>query len=156
MKRINVNLATRIATEHLSYRSLLEEIETDLASVHPEDPASIVRLTRLLRSFHSQVRGHFALEEKGGLFEVYGEHAPAFRHQAGLMLQQHRVLLERLRRSLETASSLEQLEGPEFEAFSRDLRDLIAALRKHERDEDELLERLVEHDIRGIGALPRG
>src|SRR5262252_7210063 len=106
MKRINVSLATRIATEHLSYRSLIEEIESDLAQVRQEDPTTIVGLIRLLRSFHAQVRGHFALEERGGLFEVYGEHAPAFRRQAKAMLDQHRFFLERLRLAIEMAGTL--------------------------------------------------
>lgn len=148
MKRINVSLATRIATEHLSYRSLMEEIETDLARVSQTSAASIDGLKKLIRSFTSQVRGHFALEEKGGLFEVYDEHPLAFRKHARAMLDQHRDFLERLQRILETTNTLERLDGPEFERFSRDLRELIAALRKHEQDEDELLDRLVDHDIR--------
>ena len=148
MKRINVGLATRIATEHLSYRSLLDEIEKDLALVRQEEPATFSGLTRLLRSFQAEVRAHFALEEKGGLFEVYEEHAPAMRRQARLMLDQHRVFLARLGRCLATAGRLERLDGPEFRGFSRDLRELIAALRQHEQDEDALLDRLVEHDIR--------
>jgi len=148
MKRINVSLATRIATEHLSYRSLIEEIETDLARVSQTSTASLDGLKKLLKSFYSQVRGHFALEEKGGLFEVYDEHPLAFRKHARAMLDQHRVFLEHLRRILETVDRIERLDGPEFEHFSRDLRELIVALRKHERDEDELLERLVDHDIR--------
>ena len=148
MKRINVSLATRIATEHLSYRSLLEEIESDLERVARGDRTSLDGLKKLLKSFTSQVRGHFALEEKGGLFEVYDERPLAFREHARAMLDQHRVFLERLKRVLETVNRIEHLDGPEFEQFSRDLRDLIAALRQHERDEDELLERLVDHDIR--------
>src|SRR5262245_12351049 len=148
MKRINVSLATRIATEHLSYRSLMEEIETDLARVSQTSTASLDGLRKLLRSFQSQVRRHFALEERGGLFEVYDEHPLAFHRHARAMLGQHRVFLERLGRILDTVNRIERLDGPEFERFSRDLRELIAALRKHERDEDELLERLVDHDIR--------
>jgi hemerythrin-like domain-containing protein len=148
MKRINVSLATRIATEHLSYRSLIEEIETDLERVSKESTASLDGLRKLLKSFTSQVRGHFALEEKGGLFEVYDEHPIAFRKHARAMLAQHGVFLEHLKHVQEAANAIVRLDGPEFEEFSRDLRDLIAALRKHERDEDELLERLVDHDIR--------
>ena len=56
MKRIHVNLATRIATEHLSYRSLLEEIETDLAQVSQTSTASLDGLKKLLKSFHAQVQ----------------------------------------------------------------------------------------------------
>jgi hemerythrin-like domain-containing protein len=148
MKRINVSLATRIATEHLSYRSLIEEIETDLERVGQGSTASLDGLRKLLKSFTSQVRGHFALEERGGLFEVYDEHPPAFRKHARLMLGQHGVLLERLKHVLDTVNGIERLDGPQFERFSRDLRELIAALRQHERDEDALLERLVDHDIR--------
>jgi hypothetical protein len=64
------------------------------------------------------------------------------------MLGQHAVLLERLKHVLDTVNGIERLDGPQFERFSRDLRELIAALRQHERDEDTLLERLVDHDIR--------
>jgi hypothetical protein len=64
------------------------------------------------------------------------------------MLAQHGVFLERLGHVQEAANAIVRLDGPEFEEFARDLRDLIAALRKHEQDEDELLERLVDHDIR--------
>jgi hemerythrin-like domain-containing protein len=148
MKRIHVSLATRIATEHLSYRSLLDEIETDLERVSKADGASLDALRKLLRSFHAEVRGHFALEEKGGLFEVYDEHPPTFRKHARAMLAQHQDFLERLRRVQEAAGAIVRLDGPEFEGFARDLHELVAALRKHERDEDELLERLVDHDIR--------
>lgn len=148
MKRIDVDLAMRIATEHLSYRSLIEEIETDLERVSQGGNASLDGLKRLLKSFHSQVRGHFALEEKGGLFEVYEEHDFAFRKQAKAMLDQHRDFLERLQGIRDLAGTIERLDGTQFARFSRDLRALIVALRKHERDEDELLERLVDKDIR--------
>lgn len=148
MKRIHVNLATRIATEHLSYRSTLEEIEGDLAQVSQSSTASLDGLKKLLRSFHAQVRGHFALEEKGGLFEVYDEHPLAFRRHVKSMLAQHADFLARLRQLQELVGTVVRPDAPEFEQFSRELRQLIAELRKHEQDEDELLERLVDHDIR--------
>ena len=156
MKRIHVNLAMRIATEHLSYRSLLEEIESDLDRVGQGGQASLDGLKRLLKSFASHVRGHFALEEKGGLFEVYDEHPPAFRKHARAMLDQHRDFLERLKHILEVANAIERPDAPELARFSRDLRRLIAELRKHELDEDALLERLVDHDIRNSPARSNG
>ena len=95
-----------------------------------------------------------SLEEKGGLFEVYDEHPPAFRQHVKTMLAQHADFLARLKGLQEAASTIVRLDGPEFERFSRDLRQLIAELRKHEQDEDELLERLVDHDIRRGPANP--
>jgi hemerythrin-like domain-containing protein len=149
-KKLGVSLATRIATEHLAYRSLIEEIETDLDGVRAKT-TSIQELLKLLRSFFSQVRGHFALEEKGGLFEVYREHDLSFHHQAGAMMHQHRDFLERMSRILATMSALERSDGPEFEQCARELRDLFGALRAHEQAEDALLDRLVEQDIRREG-----
>jgi hypothetical protein len=153
MKRLHVDLAMRIATEHLSYRALIEEIETDLEHVG-RGSGSFDVLKKLIRSFSSQVRGHFALEEKGGLFEVYGEHDFDFRRRAQSLREQHRDFLERLRSIQDSARTIERFDGPEFERFSRELRELIAGLRQHELDEDELLERLVDQDIRG-GPRPR-
>lgn len=147
-KQIDVGLATRVATEHLSYRSLLQEIESDLERLGQGDAASLVGLKKLLHSFHSQARAHFALEERSGLFDLYDEHGSAFRGRAGAMLAQHRFFLETLQRLLATVAPIERVDTPEFAGFSRELRQLIAALRKHERDEDELLDRPVEHDIR--------
>ena len=148
MKKLGLGFAMRIATEHLSYRSLIEEIETDLERVRPAETTSTESLLRLLESFYSQVRGHFALEEKGGLFEVYQEQDFAFRQQAAAMLDQHRDFLERMRRIQDIAGTIDRPDGPEFEHCARDLHELFRALREHEQTEDALLERLVEQDIR--------
>lgn len=148
MKKLDVSFAMRIASEHLSYRSLIEEIEDDLERVRRAEADSAASLLRLLRSFATQVRAHFALEERGGLFEVYREHDFAFRQHAAAMLAQHRDFLERLRNILEVAEKIERPDGPEFEQCARELGELFRDLRKHELDEDELLERLVDQDIR--------
>jgi hemerythrin-like domain-containing protein len=148
MKKLSLGIAMRIATEHLSYRSLIEEIEADLESVRGTEIASTRNVLRLLRSFHDQVRAHFALEERGGLFEVYMENDFAFRRQAATLLSQHRDFLARLRRILDLLDTLTRPDGPEFEGCVQELRELFHALRAHEEAEDELLESLVEQDIR--------
>ena len=151
MRKLDISFAMRIASEHLSYRSLIEEIESDLERVRRAETPSTEGLLRLLEDFYSRVRTHFALEEKGGLFEVYGEHDLAFRRQAAAMLEQHRGFLERMRRILGIARTLARPDGPEFEECSRELGELFRDLREHERAEDELLDRLVEQDIRRGG-----
>lgn len=148
MKKLDVGIAMRIASEHLSYRSLIEEIEEDLDRVRREESGSTESLLGLLRSFASQVRSHFALEERGGLFEVYNEQDFAFRQHAAAMLAQHRDFQERLRVALEIAGTIERADGPEFERCAKLLGELFRDLRRHELDEDELLERLVDQDIR--------
>ncbi len=147
MKKLAISFAMRIASEHLSYRSLIEEIEGDLELYRKEERSSTEGLLRLLQSFYSQVRTHFALEEKGGLFEVYREHDFAYRKHVAVMLAQHKDFLERIRRILETVSTVERPDSPEFEQCSRELKELFRKLRAHELAEDALLERLVEQDI---------
>lgn len=151
MKKLDIGLAMRIASEHLSYRSLIEEIEEDLERVRREEGYSTESLQRLLASFFSQVRNHFALEERGGLFEVYQEQDFAFRKEAAVLLGQHRDFLERLRRILEIAGTIERPDSPEFEHCARELGELFRELREHELAEDALLERLVDQDIRRGG-----
>ena len=116
--------------------------------VRRAESTSTESLLRLLESFQSQVRAHFALEERGGLFEVYREHDFAFRQRAAAMLAQHRDFLERMQRILEVARTIDRPDGPEFEQCARELGLLFQDLREHERVEDSLLERLVEQDIR--------
>lgn len=148
MKKLDISFAMRIASEHLSYRTLIEEIEGDLERLRRAETTSTEGLLQLLKSFYSQVRTHFALEERGGLFEVYREQGFAFGQQATAMRAQHRDFLERMRRILETASAINRPDTPEFEQCSRELEELFRALREHEREEDALLDRLVEQDIR--------
>jgi len=147
MKKLDFRYAMRIATEHLSYRSLIEEIEGDLERVRRAEQSFAQNLPDLIESFLAQVRVHFALEERGGLFEVYRESEELFRSQAAVMTAQHRDFLERLGRSLEGARAIERPEGPAFERWAAELHALFADLRAHERAEDELLGRLVEQDI---------
>ena len=147
-KKLDLGIAMRIASEHLSYRSMIEEIEGDLERVRREEGASVQGLLRLLRSFHAQVRAHFALEEKGGLFEVYMERDFTIRRQAATLLAQHDDFQSRLRHILELMTALERPEGPQFERCAEELGELFRALRAHEEAEDTLLERLVEQDIR--------
>jgi len=146
MKRLEFGIAMRIATEHLSYRSLIEEIESDL--VRCREAQSTENLRRLFESFHTQVRHHFALEERGGLFDVYQEHGFAFRQHAEGMRAQHRDFTARMRGIRESVSTLDRPAGPAFERCARELRALFADLREHERAEDALLEHFVERDIR--------
>ena len=148
MKNLDLSLAMRIATEHLSYRSLIEEIEGDLERYRRAETTSTEGLLALLGSFYSQVRNHFALEERGGLFEVYSERGSSFHQHATAMLAQHRDFLERLRRSLDLARTIARPDSPEFERCSQELGELFRDLREHERAEDALLEQLVDQDIR--------
>jgi hypothetical protein len=150
-KKLDMSLAMRIASEHLSYRSLIAEIEDDLERVRRAETDSTESLVGLLRSFYAQVRAHFALEERGGLFEVYQERELELRRQAAVMLAQHADFLARLRAILDVVSGLEKPDGPELEQCARDLRELFGALRAHELAEDDLLDRLVEQDIRRGG-----
>lgn len=147
MRKLELSFAMRVASEHLSYRSLIEEIEGDLEQLRKEQTTSTAGLLRLLRSFQAQVKAHFALEEEGGLFEVYREHGTAFRHHAAAMLAQHQDFLARLHRILANVSAVQRPDSPEFEQCSRELGELFRALRAHERAEDALLERLVEQDM---------
>jgi len=147
MRKLELSFAMRVASEHLSYRSLIQEIEGDLELFRKAETTSTASLLRLLQSFQAQVQAHFALEEKGGLFEVYREHGPAFRRHAAAMLAQHQDFLARLRRILASVSTVQRPDSPEFEQCSRELGDLFRALRAHERAEDALLERLVEQDM---------
>ena len=146
-KRLELDFAMRVASEHLSYRSLIEEIEGDLERVRAGG-ASTAGLLALLEGFQAQVRNHFALEERGGLFEVYRENARDFGKHAAAMLAQHGDFLARLALCLALARALEAAGGPEFERLAAELRALFRDLREHERAEDELLARLVEQDIR--------
>lgn len=151
MAKLKVDLAMRIATEHLSYRSAIAEIEVDLEQARNSDAASMGSLATLLESFLAQVRCHFALEEKGGLFEVYREHDGSFQAQARAMREQHRDFLERLMHALELIRAITRVDGPEFAQLALELGDLFRDLRQHESAEDALLERLVDQDIRREG-----
>lgn len=151
VRALNVDMAMRIATEHLSYRSLVEEIESDLERIRADASASIDELQDLLVAFTKQMRRHFALEERGGLYDVYRSHDTASRRHAQAMLDEHRDFSERMQRILRGVRSLRGGDDPDLERTERELRELFHDLDRHERVEDALLKRLVEQDIPGPG-----
>lgn len=134
----------KIQDEHRQLMGLLDQIETALA----ERSGSIDDVVDLIGQLGHQLTKHFQTEEAGGYFADALYEAPQLVNRANDLMVQHPKMTKSARKLAEAADPAVDPDGwweqtmERFEAFR-------AELRKHERDEDRLIQ---EAYIRDLGA----
>lgn len=144
-------------SEHRHDRNLLVEhqVVEDLASklaaacgvssaARPEE--WIRDVTRHFSAFRTHFVQHMALEEREGVFAGFLKQAPGFKSEIDRLIGEHRdfaMILELIRETLEALR-------PEDRLLIRDckhrIRDLLAYLEHHERDENMIARAAIKGD----------
>jgi iron-sulfur cluster repair protein YtfE (RIC family) len=138
--------------EHVALRQGLEALERLLRELVDELRAGHAAEARIsaaqgsLESLGSQLREHFALEERGGYFSEALAVAPRLSRRADALLREHAAFLERLGNLREMAFE-SRAPGDLWSAIEEGLRELAADLRAHEERENELILQAFDEDL---------
>ncbi len=134
--------------EHYQIKQLIESMNKSIEN-KPED-----ELSKWQQNMHQQalelykhLKEHFDLEEDGGFMTPVLEAQPASAPTVKFLQDEHQVLLNELDKLVETMCQPACLTNPECEKLCEDFKQLMATLRKHERNEDQLMQSVYTVDI---------
>jgi hypothetical protein len=112
-----------------------------------ESADDLASFTRHLAEFHDVVQRHFASEAAAdGFLAMLRKLAPRHVRRIERLLVEHDELLDEL---AALVASVQAAKEAELGMLQRVARNLLARLRAHEADEDELLRDAVDKDVRG-------
>jgi len=145
------NLAREIAREHEALRDAALELQVEITRLQKEEGPEhwVGRLHGMLRMFAHHLKRHFALEESGEFLDVKSE-TPGVALVARHLRDQHTRFLEHLATLTVAAEQAEADRAELTDAFATDLEAFLQELREHEREENELVQKLVYHET-GVG-----
>ncbi|HKQ61845.1 MAG TPA: hemerythrin domain-containing protein [Candidatus Polarisedimenticolaceae bacterium] len=120
----------------------LHELREGLSDVEP-----MRRLAAQIVSLRERLEEHHQHEEQGGLFQAILEIFPGSRVEISRLIKQHERMIE----ILELARIHAQCaQASEADALRVDLSNFLEIFRRHERDEERLLERALEKETRVV------
>jgi hypothetical protein len=134
-----------VTTEHVQLRALRDEIAALLAA--RPDRRWRKTLAARLEELSGRLAGHFALEEKAGLFEDLEEALPEAGRECARLRADHPWLLAHLEDLRDRLRAPEPKGGSE--AIKASLRTFLEELARHEERENALLTRAAEDDELG-------
>ena len=142
-------LTRQMAQEHEEVREGVQVIEEALADEGSAGSAQGV-LERL-RRLSAHLRSHFQLEETGGLFGEYGNTNETIRRTVDRLVEQHREFEARLDGVLAHLEQAARSSAEVPQSITTTIRELIADVRRHELEENELFQGIVLRDVGGRG-----
>ena len=137
-----------IVAEHAELHGLLEDIDAAFRE-GPQTAGGGWReeLLRAVKALGPRLRGHYAREEGGGLFDSIRQADPNAAHACDRLQRQHGELLAAVEA---LAHDLERTPRDSREALVGRVQALLDALSHHEREENALIADVFETDT---GAL---
>ncbi len=135
--------------EHRQIHFYLDQIDNALEGLKAglSDVEPIRRLAAQIEALKERLVEHHHNEERGGLFQAILEIMPECRVEISRLINQHEKMIE----ILEMARIHAQCgEATEADALRVDLRDFLNMFREHEQHEDQLLNRAIERESRGV------
>ncbi len=132
----------KIQEEHRQLASLLEQIESALT----ERSGPISDVVDLIGQLGHQLTKHFQSEEAGGYFEEALDEAPQLFERANALMLQHPKMTKSARKLAEAA---DPDVDPDlwWEQTAQHFEALRVELKKHEREEDRLIQEAYTRDI---------
>lgn len=136
-----------IIEQHRQIHFYLDQIEQTLKGLggDPQDVEPMRRLAAQLEGLREQLVEHHETEERDGMFQAILEVLPSRRVEVDRLLQQHTKMVEILELARMHAQNGEADEAQELR---EDLEGFLAMFRKHEHEEEELLNRAIERENR--------
>lgn len=134
-----------------SISSSIVEIETILqrANVTPVDDAYYNKLKSALTRLHARVRSHHAADCLTSSDMADAVIPPEFLDTVERLREEHTLIVGRLDRLIRSIDALAAQPVEEAEVFFLRIRELIATLRRHEAEENNLFAGAMWRDIGG-------
>jgi len=141
------DLAREIAREHAVLKDASQELHLEIERLQAEEGPQhdVGWLPGMLRMYTHHLKRHFALEESGEFLDVKSE-TPGVAPVARSLREQHVQLLEHLAKLTLAAEQAHIDRAGLTDAFATDLEGFLDELRDHERQENQLVQKLVYHE----------
>jgi hemerythrin-like domain-containing protein len=141
VSRITPVLQASLATlvEHDSCLTTVAELEALLDHVVEDGAPWLARVREVLPRLADALRAHFASEEAGPLFRALPQEFPHLTDRLRRLRDEHTPLLEQVAAMEERAAGLEEPEAYDLRELSGRLQLMVAVLRRHEAEEDEVI-----------------
>src|SRR4051812_46082354 len=123
--------------EHIK-RALLVTLNWQAPSVSMPRKLSSLQFT--IKSFQRHFDRVISIEDEGGYMRDVLEYKPYMEERIGQLAQDHDRFRARLRKLMPQLNDLKEWDEPRFEEICEDLRELIAAIDRHNEQEVELLQ----------------
>lgn len=133
--------------EHRQINFYLDQVLVTLKSLEGgvSDVEPMRRLAAQIEGLKERLLEHHQAEEQGGLFQAILEIMPDCRVEVSRLTNQHEKMVEILEMARIHAQCGELAEA---EGLRVDLRDFLEMFRRHERDEEQLLQRAMARETR--------
>lgn len=125
--------------EHRGCMKLVSDVEACLDR-RPDEPAQwLAKLRETLESLKFGLQQHFQGEESGPLFADLVETHPRLSGQLDKLVGEHSQMLVEIEGAIGRADALTSPEPFELREFNARIQMLIAMIRRHEAEENELV-----------------
>lgn len=136
--------------EHRGCMKLVADVE-DCLDRKPDDPVLwLENLRGRLKHLADSLRRHFKSEETGPLFTDVATSHPRLTPQLDRLLEEHTTMLSEIGAALTQAEGLERPEVFELRELNARIQLLVARIRRHEAEENELVLRAYWNET-GVG-----
>jgi len=125
--------------DHRQCMQVVADVEACLEE-HPDREGQwIGRLLPRLEALHGTLRAHFREEEQAALYREVPERFPRFAERLERLAGEHADILERADALVRRAGSLDSSRIHELREFNAGVQLLIAGIRRHEAEENEVV-----------------
>lgn len=114
-------------------------------------PRKLSSLQFTMQSFQRHFDRIVSIEEDGGYMAQAVDTKPYFQDRVDQLSREHEAFRDRIRRIVTEFGGITEWEEPRFESLCNELRELIANVDEHNKQEVELLQESVLMDEGGEG-----
>ncbi len=129
----------RALEEHRECMRRVAELESCLGERADSELRSLGELRGCLAAVSETFRAHFASEQQGPLFREFPATFPQFSFRLGKLATEHATLLAEAAELEARVEQLREAHAREMRSIEARVRLLVARLRRHEAEEDEIL-----------------
>jgi len=129
--------AEQALDDHRETMAVVAEVESCMD--RNPDRAWVADLATELPRLESTLRRHFAEEQEGPLYSRLPFQHPRLAARLGRLEAEHAVVLRSIRDAVERAGTLGEAPLYELRAFASQVQLLVATIRRHEAEENEII-----------------
>jgi len=135
---------------HRECMRLVSAVEECLDRKPDRDGRWLADLQEKLPLLAQTLREHFEEEQQEYMYRELPVEAPRFASRLRKLEAEHGQILETIQGIIEGSESLQQVEIPEAREFNARVQLLVATIRRHEAEENEILVNKYWNDV-GVG-----
>jgi ElaB/YqjD/DUF883 family membrane-anchored ribosome-binding protein len=132
---------------HRDCMRIVAEVEACLDRPPDREGQWLAELRDKLPALAETLRGHFADEEHEYLYTELPAQKPRFADRLAALKSEHRSMLEEVDEAISRAGKVEGGELHELRELNACVQLLVATIRRHEAEENEIVLRAYWHDV---------